>query len=78
MPDLADMRSKITPKHAPSSSINPNNPTGALYSDELLLEVVQIAREHNLIIFADEIYDKMLYDARCTLRSPRWPMTCCS
>jgi len=42
--------------------INPNNPTGALYPEEVLQELVQIAREHQLIIFADEIYDKMLYD----------------
>ena len=42
--------------------INPNNPTGALYPDELLQEIVEIARQHQLIIFADEIYDKMLYD----------------
>jgi alanine-synthesizing transaminase len=62
MPDLADMRSKITPNTRAIVIINPNNPTGALYSDELLREVVQIAREHDLIIFADEIYDKMLYD----------------
>ena len=61
-PDLADMRSKITPNTRAIVIINPNNPTGALYSDELLREVVQIAREHELIIFADEIYDKMLYD----------------
>ena len=62
MPDLADMRSKITPRTRAIVIINPNNPTGALYSDELLREVVKIAREHELIIFADEIYDKMLYD----------------
>jgi len=62
MPDLADMRGKITPNTRAIVVINPNNPTGALYSDELLREVVQIAREHELIIFADEIYDKMLYD----------------
>lgn len=42
--------------------INPNNPTGAVYSKEILLEIVEIARQHNLIIFADEIYDKILYD----------------
>lgn len=42
--------------------INPNNPTGAVYSKELLMEIVEIARQHNLIIFADEIYDKILYD----------------
>ena len=62
MPDLADMRSKITPNTRAIVIINPNNPTGALYSDELLREVVEIAREHQLIIFADEIYDKVLYD----------------
>lgn len=62
MPDLNDLRSKITPNTRAIVIINPNNPTGALYSDEVLREVVQIAREHQLIIFADEIYDKMLYD----------------
>ncbi len=62
MPDLADMRKKITPNTRAIVIINPNNPTGALYSDELLREVIEIAREHQLIIFADEIYDKMLYD----------------
>jgi alanine-synthesizing transaminase len=62
MPDLADMRSKITANTRAIVIINPNNPTGALYSDELLREVVKIARKHGLIIFADEIYDKMLYD----------------
>ncbi|HXU92497.1 MAG TPA: pyridoxal phosphate-dependent aminotransferase [Gallionella sp.] len=62
MPDLADMRSKITPNTRAIVVINPNNPTGALYSDEMLKGIIQIAREHQLIIFADEIYDKMLYD----------------
>jgi len=62
MPDLADMRSKITPNTRAIVVINPNNPTGALYSDAMLKEIIQIAREHQLIIFADEIYDKMLYD----------------
>ncbi len=61
-PDLADMRAKITEKTRAIVIINPNNPTGALYSDDILKEIVQIAREHDLIIFADEIYDKMLYD----------------
>jgi alanine-synthesizing transaminase len=61
-PDLADMRSKITPNTRAIVVINPNNPTGALYSDEILKEIIQIAREHQLVIFADEIYDKMLYD----------------
>ena len=62
MPDLDDMRSKITPNTRAIVIINPNNPTGALYSDELLVKIIEIAREHQLIIFADEIYDKMLYD----------------
>ncbi len=62
MPDLNDMRSKITPNTRAIVIINPNNPTGALYSDALLLEIIEIARQHQLIIFADEIYDKVLYD----------------
>jgi alanine-synthesizing transaminase len=62
MPDLKDMRSKITANTRAIVIINPNNPTGALYSDALLLEIVEIARQHQLIIFADEIYDKVLYD----------------
>jgi len=61
-PDLKDIRSKITPNTRAIVVINPNNPTGAIYSDEILKEIIQIAREHNLIIFADEIYDKVLYD----------------
>jgi len=61
-PDLADIRRKVTPNTRAIVIINPNNPTGALYSGETLHEIVQIAREHDLIIFADEIYDKMLYD----------------
>ena len=61
-PDLNDMRSKISDKTRAIVIINPNNPTGALYSDDILKEIIQIAREHQLIIFADEIYDKMLYD----------------
>ena len=62
MPDLSDMRAKITPRTKGIVVINPNNPTGALYSDELLTTIVQIAREHGLVIFADEVYDKVLYD----------------
>ena len=61
MPDLADIRAKITPRTKGLVVINPNNPTGALYSDELLRALVQIARENNLVIFADEVYDKVLY-----------------
>ena len=62
LPDLADMRAKITPNTRAIVLINPNNPTGALYPDDLLREVIHIAREHQLIILADEIYDKVLYD----------------
>ena len=61
-PDIADIRAKITPQTKGIVVINPNNPTGALYPDSLLQEIVQVAREHGLIIFADEIYDKTLYD----------------
>jgi alanine-synthesizing transaminase len=62
MPDLNDIRAKITPRTKGIVVINPNNPTGALYSDELLKSIVEIAREHNLVIMADEVYDKVLYD----------------
>ena len=61
-PDLADLRKKITPRTKAIVVINPNNPTGAIYSKEVLTELTSIAREHDLILFADEIYDKMLYD----------------
>ena len=62
MPDPADIRRRITPSTKGIVVINPNNPTGALYSDELLKEIVAIARQHNLVIFADEVYDKVLYE----------------
>jgi alanine-synthesizing transaminase len=62
MPDIADIRAKITPRTKAIVIINPNNPTGALYPDSLLQEIVEIARQHQLIVFADEIYDKTLYD----------------
>ena len=62
MPDLADIRAKVTPRTKAIVIINPNNPTGALYPDSLLQEIIQVAREHQLIVFADEIYDKTLYD----------------
>ena len=61
-PDLDDIRSKVTPRTRVIVVINPNNPTGALYPVEVLEQIVQIAREHQLIIMADEIYDKTLYD----------------
>ncbi len=62
LPDLDDIRSKISPKTKAIVVINPNNPTGALYPDDLLKELIEIARQHQLVVCADEIYDKMLYD----------------
>ncbi len=62
LPDLDDIRRKITPNTRGIVVINPNNPTGALYPDDLLKAIVEIARQHGLIVFADEIYDKTLYD----------------
>jgi Aspartate/tyrosine/aromatic aminotransferase len=62
LPDLADIRGKIGPSTRAIVLINPNNPTGALYPDDLLREIIGIARQHQLIVFADEIYDKVLYD----------------
>ncbi len=62
LPDIADMKKKITPNTKAIVVINPNNPTGALYPDSVLLEIVELARQHQLIVFADEIYDKTIYD----------------
>ena len=62
LPDIADIRAKVTPQTRAIVVINPNNPTGAVYPPELLREIIQVAREHQLVVFADEIYDKMLYD----------------
>jgi alanine-synthesizing transaminase len=64
LPDIADIRAKITPNTRAIVIINPNNPTGALYPPSVLAEIVEIARTHQLIIYADEIYDKVLYDGR--------------
>ena len=61
-PDIEDIKSKITSKTKGIVVINPNNPTGALYSDENLKQIIEVAKEHNLIIMADEIYDRVLYD----------------
>jgi alanine-synthesizing transaminase len=61
-PDIADIQSKITPHTKAIVVINPNNPTGALYSNDVLEQIIALARQHGLIIFADEIYDKTLYD----------------
>jgi len=62
LPDPADIVAKITPKTRAIVVINPNNPTGALYPEDMLRELVEIARRHQLIVYADEIYDKTLYD----------------
>lgn len=61
-PDITDMASKITPQTRGIVVINPNNPTGALYTKETLLQIIALARKHKLMIFADEIYDKIIYD----------------
>ncbi|MBK8868759.1 MAG: pyridoxal phosphate-dependent aminotransferase [Actinomycetales bacterium] len=61
-PDLEDMAAKITPRTKAIVVINPNNPTGAVYSEESLKGIVALAREHDLVLMADEIYDKILYD----------------
>jgi Aspartate/tyrosine/aromatic aminotransferase len=63
-PDVADIRSKITPKTKAIVLINPNNPTGAVYPREILQQIADIAREFDLIIFSDEIYDRLLMDGR--------------
>jgi alanine-synthesizing transaminase len=62
MPDVADIRRKISPRTRGIMICNPNNPTGALYPDAVLLEIIELARQHQLVVFADEIYDKTLYD----------------
>lgn len=61
-PDMKDIRSKITPKTKAMVVINPNNPTGALYPKEVLLQLIQIAREFQLLLFVDEIYDRLVMD----------------
>ncbi|MFD1384084.1 pyridoxal phosphate-dependent aminotransferase [Rhodanobacter aciditrophus] len=61
-PDIADIKSKISNKTKALVIINPNNPTGAVYSEEILKEIVALAEEHGLLLFSDEIYDRILYD----------------
>ena len=61
-PDIDDIRRKVSPRTRAIVVINPNNPTGAVYSRAMLEEIIEIAREHDLVVFADEIYDKILYD----------------
>jgi len=61
-PDIADLRSKVTDKTKAMVIINPNNPTGVLYDTEILEQMLQVAREHNLVVFSDEIYDRLVMD----------------
>ncbi|MDR0307808.1 MAG: pyridoxal phosphate-dependent aminotransferase [Chitinispirillales bacterium] len=61
-PDIEDIKRKVTPKTKGIVVINPNNPTGALYPKEILERIIEIARQNNLIVYADEIYDKIIYD----------------
>ena len=63
-PDIADLKSKVTSKTKAVVIINPNNPTGALYSTEILNQILDVAREHDLVVFSDEIYDRLLLDGR--------------
>ena len=63
-PDIDDIKSKITPKTKAILIINPNNPTGALYPREILLEIIKLAKEHNMMIFSDEIYDRLVMDGK--------------
>lgn len=63
LPDVEDMRAKITPNAKAIVIINPNNPTGALYSTAVLKDIIELARQHHLIIFSDEIYSQTLYDS---------------
>ena len=75
-PDLEDLAAKITPRTKASVVINPNNPTGAGYPDHVLRGIIDLARRHELVLMADEIYDKILYDdathtALCLLYTSR-------
>lgn len=63
-PDIEDIKKKINSKTKAIVLINPNNPTGSLYTKEVLLEIIELAEKHNLVIFADEIYDKLLFDQK--------------
>ena len=62
-PDISDMKKKISKRTRAIVLINPNNPTGAVYSKESLLQVIELCRVNNLVLFSDEIYDKILYDS---------------
>lgn len=70
-PNLADIENKITEKTKAIVLINPNNPTGAVYSQAVIESIIALARKHQLIIFSDEIYDKVLYDQACHIPTAR-------
>ena len=71
-PDIDDIKSKITSNTKAIVLIHPNNPTGALYPKELLLEIIEIAHQNDLIIFADEIYDRMVMDGHVHTPVATW------
>ncbi len=76
-PDLADMEAKVTDRTKALVIINPNNPTGAVYPREVLEQIVDLARRHQLMIFfADEIYDRLCMDGVEHVPRPRLPLTC--
>ena len=78
-PDLEDMASKITERTKGIVVINPNNPTGAVYSKETLQKIVDLAKEHDLILFSDEIYEKITYDDAEMINTRASPVrTCCA
>ena len=72
------MESKITDRTKALVVINPNNPTGAVYSREILEQMVELARKHQLLLLADEIYDKILYDDAKHISLATSPPTCCA
>ena len=76
-PDVADIESKITERTKALVVINPNNPTGAVYSREVLEQMADLARKHQLLLLADEIYDKILYDDAEHVAWRPWRQTCC-
>ena len=76
-PDIEDIRKKINDRTKAIVIINPNNPTGALYPKEVLQQIVDVAREHQIMIFSDEIYDRLVMDdERACLQSHHWHLIC--
>lgn len=75
-PDIEDIRRKITNRTKAIVVINPNNPTGALYPRELLEQIAELARLHHLILFSDEIYDRLVMDGESMYPSLPWLRMC--